>query len=362
MSNNIVDKNFEIKTAINLPDVKFYDVRSEPFEIYGLYRAKTEPQFKRMPDEIAGKMNANIQRLYLNTAGGRVRFCTDSAYVAIHAEFTEVGRHSHMTLANDAGFDLYEDSPTDGSSRYVKAFLPPYNITDSYESKIDLNGRKLRYFTINFPPYSSVKNLYIGLQADAFAGEGAKYRNKRPVLYYGSSITQGACASRPGNIYENMISRSLGIDYINLGFSGNGRAEDVIVDYMNTIDMSVFVADYDHNAPNAEYLEKTALNMYKKIRAGHPDVPYIMLSRPDFDADYDQSVLRRNAVINVYRYAREQGDDNVYYIDGEGIFRGDFEDSCTVDKVHPNDLGFAYMSKAIECEIKRAMVKKSILD
>ncbi len=362
MAELILDKNFEIKTTLDLPDVKFFDVREEPFEIYGLYDAKNQAVFKRMPDEIANQMNINIQHLYLNTAGGRVRFSTDSPYVAIHAEYIEVSHHSHMTLINDAGFDLYEDSPTDGVSVYRGAFKPPYNLSSALESSCSLGEKKLRYFTINFPPYSSVKSLHIGIQEGAVLGEGAKYKNKRPILYYGSSITQGACASRPGNSYQNMISRSFGLDYINLGFSGNGKAEDVIVDYMSTIDMSVFVSDYDHNAPNAEYLAKTSLNMYQKIRCAHPDIPYIMLSRPDFDANYNDSIKRRDAIIDTYRFAKQQGDKNVYFIDGEGIFRGEFSDCCTVDKTHPNDLGFAYMARAISCELRRAMQSASILN
>ncbi len=360
MAELIIDKNFEIKTNLNLPDVKFYNVKEDPFEVYGLYDVKNQDVFKRMPDEI-GHMNERIALLYLHTAGGRVRFCTDSEYIAIHAEYSEIGRLPHMAFINGAGFDLYEDSPTDDVSVYRGSFRPHCNIVDTFESSVSVGQKKLRYFTINFPSYSAVTCLHIGLKEGASIGGGVKYKNRRPVVYYGSSITQGACASRPGNIYQNMIARSLGLNYINLGFSGNGKAEDIIVDYMSTLDMCAFVSDYDHNAPNAEYLAKTALNMYKKIRAAHPEIPYIMLSRPDFDANYEDSILRRNAIIDVYRYARSQGDTNVYYIDGEGIFRGEFVDCCTVDKTHPTDLGFAYISKAIECELKRAMIKKSIM-
>ena len=185
-----------------------------------------------------------------------------------------------------------------------------------------------------------------------------KYKDIPPIVYYGSSITQGACACRPGNIYENIICRQLGIDYINLGFSGNGKAEDTIVDYMCTLPMSIFVSDYDHNAPNAEYLRNTHLKMYQKIRAAHPDIPYIMLSKPDFLSNPSDAINRRDVIIDSFRRARETGDKNVYLIDGESIFRGPYAQLCTVDGCHPTDMGFALMADAVEHEMRMAFYEK----
>jgi lysophospholipase L1-like esterase len=125
--------------------------------------------------------------------------------------------------------------------------------------------------------------------------------------------------------------------------------------------MTAFVCDYDHNAPDAEHLEKTHYKMYEKIRAAHPDIPYIIISKPDFDSNYVTSIPRRNVIFDTYRRARDNGDLNVYYIDGAGIFRGPYEDSCTVDGTHPNDLGFALMADAIEAELKRAFTQNNIL-
>jgi hypothetical protein len=92
-----------------------------------------------------------------------------------------------------------------------------------------------------------------------------------------------------------------------------------------------------------------------------------MMSRPDFykglDTTYSRdSVKRRQAIIDVYNYARSVGDENVYYIDGEGIFRGDYEDCCTVDGCHPNDLGFSRMAKTVEATLRRIMMRSNILD
>lgn len=351
--NQEVDKNFIIETKINKPDIVFYNPKSEPFRIYGLYDYKNESVYKRLPDEIGTTTNPGVKKLYLMTAGGRLRFSTNSKYVAIKVKMPYIGHKPHMPLTGTTGFDLYID--TDADSCFYNTYKPPIHSTDGYESVIEFSDCKYRSITINFPSYNAVDELLIGLSKDAKVGEGRKYRNKSPVVFYGSSITQGACSSRPGLTYENIISRRLNLDYINLGFSGNGLAEENIVRYMSGLDMCMFVSDYDHNAPSVEYLEETHCRMYKIIREANPDIPYIMLSRPDFDRNYKDSIRRRNVIIDTYRYALKQGDENVYYIDGEGIFQGNDEDCCTVDTTHPNDLGFKKMADSIGRVMVRAM-------
>ena len=337
-------------------DVKYYDVKDDPFRVYGLYNYKNEPVFKRLPDEIGLNTNPGVAQLYLNTAGGRVRFSTTSEYVVIRAYMTKVGHHNHMSLLGGAGFDLYEDNPETGESRYIASFRPPYNMTDGYVSSFRFkDGKKEpRYLTVNFPTYSSVARLEIGLQESAAVGEGMPYRNKKPFVFYGSSITQGGCASRPGNNYISLACRRLNLDYINLGFSGSGKAEDLIVDYMAGLEMSAFISDYDHNAPDAEYLRATHCRMYKKIREKNPTLPYLMMSRPDFGGHGREKDgnARRDVIVDTFRYAREQGDANVYYIDGESFFHGNWEDACTVDRTHPNDMGFMFMAEKVLSTIR----------
>lgn len=350
------DPNLRVTAAINQPDVKLYDVRKPPFALYGFYHPLNEPQFKRLPDEIAKATNPGVAKLYLDTAGGRVRFSTDSEYVAIRAEMPSLSHFSHMPLTGTSGFDLYIDDPENGTSRYRETFTPPYNMIDGYESVIHLNSRRRRYFTIHFPLYSQVENLFVGVQQDAELGDGVPYRAELPLVYYGSSITQGGCASRPGNAYQNVISRRTGLDHLNLGFSGNGKAEDVIVNYMATLPMLAFVSDYDHNAPSADYLRSTHQKLYTAIRAAHPDIPYIMISRPDFEGHLAGSIKRRDVVIDTYRHAIANGDKNVWYIDGSSIFRGRYGDACTVDGTHPNDLGFALFADRLEDELRHALM------
>ena len=359
LTSNIPDQNLQVPSSIGDVKLTMYSVRQKPFAIYGLYRPTEEPEFKRLPDEITQAVSDSLFSLGRATAGGRVRFCSDSTSIAIRAVYDKVGRLPHMPLTGSAGFDIYVDDPITGTSRYFKTFIPPYDMGDRYESIVTFNEKKLRYFTIHFPGYSNVRDLWIGLTPDAMLGEGLKYLDMKPIVYYGSSITQGGCASRPGNFYQNIISRRLGIDHINLGFSGNGKAEEVVARYMATLPMSVFVSDYDHNAPTVEYLQNTHRRLYKIIREKNPDIPYIMISKPDFVSEnsYDANVGRRQVVTDTYHYARKQGDKKVYLIDGSAFFRGNYAQMATVDGCHPNDIGFALMADAIESELRLALTQ-----
>ena len=187
-------------------------------------------------------------------------------------------------------------------------------------------------------------------------GEGMPYRNQLPIVYYGSSITQGGCASRPGNAYQNIISRHLNMDFLNLGFSGNAKAEDAVTNYMADLPMLVFVCDYDHNAPNVEYLRSTHQKLYDTIRKKNPDVPFIMLSRPDFECNLTDNRLRRDVIMETLLHARANGDKNIWFVDGSSLFRGQFGDACTVDGTHPTDLGFGLFAEKLEDELRHVLI------
>ena len=353
-----VDENFRVPGTIDYQDIAFYDVRKKPFSVYGLYNYKTQCTFQRMPAHIASTVSEGVASLYQNTAGGRVRFSTDSDVIAIRALMPQICQLPHMPLTGTAGFDLYVDNPSNGISRYYRTFVPS-DIKDGYESAVHFPSKQLRSITINFPSYSSVKTLLIGVRNQSVLGAGMSYRNDKPVVYYGSSITQGACASRLGNSYQNIISRRLGLDYLNFGFSGSAKGESAMANYLASLPMSAFVSDYDHNAESPEKLEETHLKLYLTIRKKHPTVPYIIISKYDFDGNYTENILRRDVIYNTYRYARAHGDHNVYYIDGASVFRGPYEDMCTVDSCHPNDLGFALLADVIGAELMRAFTQAS---
>ena len=353
-----VDPNLYVPVTVEADGARFFDVRNEPFAVYGLYDYKNEPEFKRMPDYIGTSVNDGVTRLYKNTAGGRVRFCTDSSYVMIRTKMSGIAHHSHMPLTAGGGFDLYIDDAETGKSTYYRTFVPPHSMKEGYESKIEFRTSEMRYITIHFPLYSNVQELLIGIDDGAYVGSGLRYRDIKPVVYYGSSITQGACASRPGNAYENYLSRMFNVDHVNLGFSGNGKAEQNICDYLATLEMSVFVMDYDHNAPNPAYLRATHYNLYETMRKAKPKTPIIMISAPDIAFNYPRFLERREIVRESYNRAVANGDDRVYFIDGETFFASDDAwDNCSVDGVHPNDLGFYRIAKGIAPLLEKALEK-----
>ena len=143
------------------------------------------------------------------------------------------------------------------------------------------------------------------------------------------------------------------MDFINLGFAGSGLAEESIARYIASLRMSVFVADYDHNAPNPTYLEPSAERLYRIIREAQPTLPYLFMTKPDFYISrYHENLLRRDVIYEIYQQARREGDQNVYFIDGSSLFRCDDGDMATVDRTHPNDYGFYRMAKAVESELR----------
>ena len=332
-----VDSNFAIKTQIDKEDIQFHRIDESPFKIYGVF--KENGKYRRMPESVARKVNDGVYRLHTHTAGGRVRFVTDSPYIAIQAAMDGVGKYSHFALTGYAGFDLYVDN------YYAKTFVPPADITDGYEGIFEFENKAQREITINFPLYSNVNELYIGLQKNSLLREATPYKNKKPIVYYGSSITQGGCASRPGMSYEAIVSRAFDYDYINLGFSGSARAEDEMIDYIKNLDMSIFVYDYDHNAPSVEHLEKTHEKMFKAIREKNPLLPVIMMSRPKHFLTEEEKI-RLKIIETTYANAVSAGDKNVYFIDSEALTEL-CKDSGTVDNCHPTDFGFASMAKAL---------------
>ena len=146
---------------------------------------------------------------------------------------------------------------------------------------------------------------------------------------------------------------------LNLGFSGNAKGEDSITEYMANLDMSVFVLDYDHNAPSAEHLEATHEKVYKAIRAKHPDIPIIIASAvPELGWTRELQKKRRDIIYATYKNAVEAGDKNVYFLNGEEFFSKEITfDYCTVDGCHPNDVGMLMMAKGFERVLTKVDIK-----
>ena len=242
-----IDQNLKVPETLDLPDIRWLDARSEEFALYGTRVDEPGKPFRRLPADVAEKVNEGVAFLARNTAGLRLRFRTDSPYVAIHAEWDVQCCFSHMPVTGVSGFDLYRvrrgTDPCSGPlPEYAGTFTPPFNSPVGYESVVATPGG-MQEFILNFPLYNDVDRLYVGVSESAKFEAPARYRHELPVVYYGSSITQGGCASRPGNAYQSMISRALDVDFINWGFSGSARGEETIAKHIAATPMSLFVTD-----------------------------------------------------------------------------------------------------------------------
>lgn len=349
-----IDKNF--KTNIKVPEnTVFYNIREDKFKIYGLYNPCAEGQFRRIPEDVAKNTNDGLYFNHTHTAGGRVRFKTDSGYIVLKAVFPTSCAMPHMALTGSAGFDVYVNNG------YYATFVPPieyngktpvFDVTGGYASIVEFPCNEMRDIIINFPLYNDVSDVFLGLEEGSKTEKGNEYKHKVPVVFYGSSITQGGCASRPGNSYQAILSRHLDFDYINIGTSGSAKGEKAISDYIKNLEMSVFVYDYDFNAPTDEHLLNTHSRMFWEIREKNPDLPIIMLTRPAEYKNLKEAESRIKIVRETFEDAKRKGDKNVYFISGMDIMNSLDADCMTVDGCHPNDFGFYCMAMETEKILK----------
>ena len=236
--------------------------------------------------------------------------------------------------------------------------LKVFEETCKYSKEKACTPHRIRYDILEKMVLTEIKKMFIGIKNGSKIGKGKKYVNEKPVVFYGSSITHGAAAGRPGNTYESFISQKYNLNYTNLGFAGGAKGQTVMAEHIASLEMSAFVCDYDHNAPDAKHLEATHYPFYEIIRKKHPDIPYIMISRPDGNINskfVEKSNERKSVIINSYQKAKDNGDENVYFIDGDTLFDGEFYYSCTSDGAHPNDIGFMRMADKIGMVIKNVM-------
>ena len=332
------DKNMIVETNLNLPDVRFYDIDDEPFSIHGVWREGES--YHRVPQSVANTISEGLKFGCRRAAGGRVRFVTDSPYVAIKVEYGIYELVTVMANVGSVGFDMYADG------EYVNCFRPGTAFCgEPLESVINLPGeRKMRLITINMPLYSEVKKMYIGVSSDAKISHAPAYKYSKPVVFYGSSITNGAGASRPGASYEARLSNKLDMDFHCLGFGGLAKAEPEMAEYVAGLDMSVFVYDYDHNAKTVEYLSQTHERMFKTVRERNPDLPIIIISRPNVGAETE---ARYEVIKRTYDNAVAAGDKNVWLLKGTEFYSDEHGVDFTVDGTHPTDLGYYFMAEGI---------------
>ena len=333
--------------------MKTYCITDSPIEIYGLDVIDAENKnFWRLADEESREVSDFIRGRSKTSFGGRVRFRTNSRTLTVKMELHELYPDPCIPICGSGGADIMLGTGT--ASVFAGSVNPALYDNKTPSLTIKLDG-SMQQVTINLPRNERLAGMWISIDDDAELLAPEPYSRPGRLCFYGSSITEGGCASRPGNAYTAAVSRWLDMDYVNYGFSGNALGEDAMADIICRRQFEVFIYDYDHNAPDAAHLEKTHERFYKRVRAAHPDMPIIMMSKPGYDTDPPFNDARREVIRRTYTNAVAAGDKNVYFLDGEKFYGSFGREMCTVDGTHPNDLGFYRMAEAVYGMILKAM-------
>lgn len=339
------DKNLSVDNTSFDETLCVYDVTKEPFTLYG--NCKTAKNiFARMNEKAAENISPAVSNRGARSTGVRLRFKTNSKRLGIKVNLSMALHFPSQTAISAKGFDIYADG------KYVNSIFPDDNEKKAYEQIITLGNGEQKDVTVYFPYNAVVENLWLALDKEASVCPGEKYADIPPIVFYGSSITHGFCVSRPGLAFTAAISRNLNLDYVNLGFSGAARGELSMAEYLAFLDKSLIVCEYDHNEPTAEDLAKRHLPFYKKIRENDKETPILFISKPD-EQDPEKAHERMEIIKRTYMYALESGDKNVYFIDGLSIFPDDIRYDCTIDSIHPNDLGAYMIAQKLTSELKK---------
>ena len=278
---------------------------------------------------------------------------TDSPYIALKCIQPFSKPMSHMTIVGKSGFSLYING------KYLSMFTPTYDdfIKANSSGYVSFGGIKsledyhnqVYSVEIRFPLYSDVCAVEVGFKKGCTIKSADEYKKKGKLVFYGSSVTQGACVSKPGDDYVSLLSSRLDIDFLNLGFSGSAKAEDDMISYISSIKASAYIFEYDYNSPSVEHLRKTHYRLYSEVRRKNPKTPIILMTKPTADLSMSEDDRERFLIIKrTYDKAIENGDENVRFINLHGcLFDENTNQYGTVDNVHPDSFGFVKMAEKI---------------
>jgi hypothetical protein len=303
-----------------------------------------ENPYDRLPASLKSSVREPVWDLSKCSAGLSVRFRTNSTKIAVKWTLLKNFRMNHMADTGVKGIDLYFNN--DGDFQYLNTARPKvkdveYSAENEYLVAQNLSG-EMREYKLYLPLYDGITDLQVGIDSSGVFAKSEK-PNAGSVVFYGTSITQGGCASRPGMAHTNIISRKLNLDVINLGFSGNGMMEAPINELISSFDPLFYVIECLPNM-DADLVTQRSVPLVETIRAKHPETPILFVE----NFHYDNAVLdpfattqieEKNAALREqYQRIQEAGHKNVYYIESTNATGADHEG--TVDGVHFTDLGF----------------------
>lgn len=341
-------------TVVATPTDSLKFINADSFQLIGKGFEDTQTRYERLPASLESLTRSPVWHLSKNCSGMAIRFRTNSSVIAARWEVTGDVVMNHFTPTGIKGLDLY--CLKDGKWIFVNSARPAGKTTTA--TIIDnMSGQDMEYM-LYLPLYDGLKTLEIGVSADASISNSElnSPRIGKPIVFYGTSITQGGCANRAGMAYPNILSRKLDKEIINLGFSGNGQLDLEVAEAMATIDASCFVIDCLPNVSVQQMNEKYA-RFLEIIREKHPTTPILLIesilfTHINFDRKIDAVVKEKNkTLVKIYKEQKEKGDKNIYYQKADNLIGNDLE--ATVDGIHLTDLGFIRMAEQLYPRLKK---------
>lgn len=305
--------------------------------------------FDRLPARAEKTVRPAVWNLSHDSAGMVVRFVSNSPTISAKWSLTRSNLNMwHMCSAGVSGIDLYRKT---GEHQWTWVGVAgPTGVKTEAQVANNLPTSSAEYM-LYLPLYNGVKSIEIGVKPGSTL-QSAPIRADKPIVFYGTSITQGACASRPGMCHVAMLGRRFDRPVVNLGFSGNGRLEEPLADLLAEIDAAVYVIDCLPNLPDAKDVSANGAAFMARLRKLKPDAPVLLvesLSYPRMQTDPKMRArveAHRAALREIYDRAIQSGDKNIVYLPGDALLQGDTD--ATVDGTHPTDLGFAHQADAFE--------------
>ena len=339
--------------ARNAVDI-WHDVASWGVEGQGWSPDELKARYDRLPAKAEGIVRDPVWNLSRDSAGILFRFNTDSSSFKIKYSVGDANlAMPHMPATGVSGVDLYA-LDKDGEWKWVNVARPTEKQTVFELSGLDPG--KLSYMAY-LPLYNSTTEISVGLPKGALF-EPVKPREEKPIVFYGTSITHGACASRPGIAHPAILGRRLDLPVINLGFSGNGRMEPEVGALLTEIDAAAYVIDCLPNMTGPQVAER-AEPLVRQIREIRPDTPVILVEDRSFTNSWIYQARRnrhqenRASLIRAFDQLVSSGVKKIYYIEGENLLGTDTEGAT--DGSHPNDLGFMRQADIFEPILREAL-------